>query len=125
MASVKPLLPLAQSFNGNTANGSGQVTRWTYTVPNGKHAQLRHAFVLVDGNTAAANTLEAFIVCNFNAGGSARIIEVNNVGLATRGEAFVGTNIDLDEGDSVQGISVNSSAVTVAMIIQACISEYQ
>lgn len=116
-------IAVPQSFSGTANAGSGTVTRWTYTVPTGKMAELELAFCQVNGNGNAAATTQALIAIN-NGGTTTRVLFVDNSGVAnTRGDTVTG-RIFLDSGDVVQGFTVNTGAAGVAMLISASVREY-
>lgn len=115
--------PVPRANSVATAAGSGQVQRWTYTVPALKRAILYHSMLRIVPNGAAAGTLQNFIQCTI--GGTAIVVclldgsgAVNNVALSYM------PSIDLQAGDIVAGFTVNNSAVVTTMQEYAVIREY-
>lgn len=117
-------LPRAQNFNASTAAGSGDVIRWTYTVPTGKRAVVTHLCLVLANNANVANTTIGYFQVTI-AGTGITVGELNNSGIANITPLAIPTQIDLGSGDTITGRSVNTGANAVVMTIEATIKEYQ
>lgn len=118
-------LAKTQRFSGNAGAGTGTVVQTQYTVPNGKRAELRHVYQQINNNGNAANT--TFALVTITVGGVTRsIAQFNGSGLAAI--SFLITqvnNIDLQAGDTVNLVTINTGVGAVAMTIDIVVREYQ
>jgi len=112
------------NFSGNTAAGSGTVSRGLYTVPAGKRAVLVHSLLAANANAGAANLGSGRVLATI--GGTAITVhrETGFSGLAIDSYKDSIHSIDLSAGDTVDIQSINTSAVIIVMTLNAVIREY-
>ena len=124
VASSRLFLPIGLSFAGNTAAGSGTIVQWTYTVPAGKRSVLTYAFCSINVSAAAAATTTCRIITSIG-GVQVTIIGINNPAVITGTlYGFSSCAVDLSPGDTVTGVTSNTSAVISIMTAQASINEF-
>jgi hypothetical protein len=115
--------PKAFTFAAVSAAGSGTLTRWTYTVPAGKRAVLTDVSIFVAANANAANTTLGLIRCSIG-GVVVRIASRDGSGVANPVSNERACHTDLQAGDNVNGLTVNTGANGVSIIVDAVIREY-
>lgn len=123
MASTLLFALLPQTFNAATVAGSGTVTRWTYTVPAGKRAIVRHCSIVIAANANAANTTQATIRASIG-GVLNRLLSLDGSASANQASKEIACACTLYAGDTLNGLSVNTGAGNVVMVIEAQIEEY-
>ncbi len=123
MASTLLFVQVPQTGNQTVLAGSGSVTRWTYTVPAGKRAIVRHVSVLINGNANVAATTQATIRVTIG-GVIYRLITIDNSGVANLNSKELSLQVTLYPGDTCTGLTINAGAGNVLMIVDAQIEEY-
>lgn len=108
-----------------TAAGSGNVNRWTYTVPNGKRTVVTHISGTIFVTAAAANTTIVSITANIG-GVAVTLLRFGNAAVITGELNFSQiVNVDMSFNDQLLGNTINNSAVVVGMLLTATLREYQ
>lgn len=124
MASTPLFTQVPQNITIATAAGSGNVNRWTYTVPAGKRAIVRHVTGTIFVSAAAANTTIIIISATLN-GVNVQVMRLGNAAvIAGELDQQNMTQIEMYGGDTLTGNTVNNSAVVVTMNLGAVIEEY-